>query len=60
MLTAERMGDGAVILFADNPNFRASYLGTERLFLNALFLSKAFDRSYADSEEAMEANATEE
>ena len=60
MLTAERMGDGAVILFADNPNFRASYLGTERLFLNALFLSKAFDRSYADSEEAMEANAAEE
>jgi phosphohistidine swiveling domain-containing protein len=60
MLTAERVGDGAVILFADNPNFRATYLGTERLFLNALFLSKAFDRSYAGDEEAMEAQAVEE
>lgn len=61
MLTAERMGSGAVILFADNPNFRATYLGTERLFLNALFLSTAFDRSYADDaaamEEAMDAHA---
>jgi phosphohistidine swiveling domain-containing protein len=60
MLTAERMGDGAVILFADNPNFRATYLGTERLFLNALFLSKAFDRSYAGDEEAMEAHTAQE
>ena len=54
MMTAERVGDGAVILFADDPNFRATYLGSERLFLNALFLSKAFDRSYA-GEEAEEA-----
>jgi len=54
MLTAERMGSGAVILFADNPNFRATYLGTERLFLNALFLSAAFDRSFADDAAAME------
>ncbi|NVJ96986.1 MAG: peptidase [Alphaproteobacteria bacterium] len=52
MMTAERMGDGAVILFADNPNFRATYLGTEKLFLNALFLSTAFDPSYADDEAA--------
>lgn len=45
MLTAERVGDGAVILFADNPNFRATYLGTEKLFLNAIFFSTAFDRA---------------
>ncbi len=56
MMTAERMGDGAVILFADNPNFRATYLATEKLFLNALFFSTAFDRSFADEadEQAME------
>lgn len=29
---------GKVILFADNPNFRGSWYGTNRLFLNALFL----------------------
>lgn len=55
MMTAERMGGGAVILFADNPNFRATYLGTEKLFLNALFFSTAFDRSYADDEDAEQA-----
>jgi len=25
-------------MFADNPNFRGSWYGTNRLFLNALFL----------------------
>ncbi|TKD62415.1 M14 metallopeptidase family protein [Flavobacterium sp. ASW18X] len=29
---------GKVILFADNPNFRGAWYGTNRLFLNALFL----------------------
>ncbi|PCJ98320.1 MAG: zinc carboxypeptidase [Flavobacteriaceae bacterium] len=32
------VGSGRVILFADNPNFRGSWYGTNRLFLNALFL----------------------
>jgi len=30
-------GTGRVILFADNPNFRGIWYGTNRLFLNALF-----------------------
>jgi len=41
-LIAERKGGGSVILFADDPNFRATWFGTNKLFLNALFLSKAF------------------
>ena len=42
-LIAERSGRGSVILFADNPNFRGYWYGTNKLFLNALFFSKAFD-----------------
>ena len=41
-LIAERKGNGSVILFADDPNFRATWFGTNKLFLNALFYSKAF------------------
>jgi len=37
---AQRMGRGAVILFADNPNFRATYRGNERMFMNAIFFSR--------------------
>jgi hypothetical protein len=42
-LIAERSGAGSIILFADNPNFRGYWYGTNKLFLNALFFSKAFD-----------------
>ncbi len=41
-LIAERKGNGSVILFADNPNFRGYWYGTNKLFLNALFFSRAF------------------
>ncbi|NND80199.1 MAG: zinc carboxypeptidase [Maribacter sp.] len=37
-LVVSKVGGGRVILFADNPNFRGSWYGTNRLFLNALFL----------------------
>ncbi|TAI49364.1 M14 metallopeptidase family protein [Flagellimonas allohymeniacidonis] len=37
-LVVSKLGGGRVILFADNPNFRGSWYGTNRLFLNALFL----------------------
>ena len=42
-LIAERRGDGSVILFADDPNFRGIWYGTNKLFLNTLFFSKAFE-----------------
>jgi hypothetical protein len=31
------VGSGRVVLFADNPNFRGSWYGTNKLFFNALF-----------------------
>jgi 16S rRNA G966 N2-methylase RsmD len=34
------MGSGRVILFADNPNFRGTTYGMNRMFLNALFLGQ--------------------
>jgi len=37
-LIVSPLGNGRVILFADNPNFRGSWYGTNRFFLNALFL----------------------
>ena len=32
------LGKGRVVLFAENPNFRGTAYGTNRMFLNALFL----------------------
>ncbi len=37
-LLVSKVGSGRAVLFADNPNFRGSWYGTNRLFLNALFL----------------------
>jgi hypothetical protein len=37
-LTAARVGDGAVIRFADDPFFRAYWRAPSRLYLNALFV----------------------
>ena len=36
-LLVSPLGRGRVVLFADNPNFRGAWYGTNRLFLNALF-----------------------
>jgi len=42
-MIAERKGEGSVVLFADNPNFRGIWYGGNKLFLNTLFFSKAFE-----------------
>ncbi len=39
-LIVSSVGRGRVVMFADNPNFRGSWYGTNRLFLNAIFLGQ--------------------
>lgn len=41
-LVAVDKGRGSIIAFADNPNFRAFWYGSNRLFINALFFGNAF------------------
>lgn len=47
-LIAERSGNGSIILFADNPNFRGYWYGNNKLFLNAVFFSTVFDAPEED------------
>ncbi|MEM9169478.1 MAG: M14 family zinc carboxypeptidase, partial [Pseudomonadota bacterium] len=49
MLIGVRQGAGSIVLFADPPAFRATFPGTERLFLNAVFFGKAFDAGVIDA-----------
>ncbi len=41
-LTRESMGNGQIILFADEPNFRSYFEGTKRLLLNGILLGPGF------------------
>ena len=52
MMIAERRGRGSVILFTDNPNFRGTFFGTNKLFLNGLFFSRAFSAPRDDGRAA--------
>jgi hypothetical protein len=36
-IVVSKVGSGRAVLFAENPNFRGSWYGTNKLFLNALF-----------------------
>jgi hypothetical protein len=42
-LLVSKIGKGRAVLFADNPNFRGAWYGTNKLFLNALFLGNKFN-----------------
>ena len=42
-LVISKMGKGRAVLFADNPNFRGSWFGTNRMFLNGLFLGSLIE-----------------
>lgn len=46
-VVASRMGRGVVIQLVDNPNFRAYFYGSNRLFLNSIFLSGLIDSTSA-------------
>jgi hypothetical protein len=39
---ASRTGRGSIVLFADNPNFRGMWYGTNGLFMNAVFFGGSF------------------
>lgn len=45
------VGSGRVINIADNPNFRAFWLGGSKLFMNAIFFGRIIDAASARSEE---------
>lgn len=44
-------GSGRVILFSDNPNFRGTWYGTNKLFLNALFFGSNMNIPISSGEE---------
>jgi hypothetical protein len=44
-------GSGRTILMADNPNFRAFWYGTNKLFVNALFFGKVINAAAGRTEE---------
>lgn len=41
-ITARKVGGGSIVMFTDNPNFRAFWWGTHGLFLNAVFFGSIF------------------
>lgn len=45
------VGSGRVINIADNPNFRAFWLGGTKLFMNAIFFGRLIDAASARAEE---------
>lgn len=45
---AQRLGRGTVVMFADDPNFRATFRGAEKMFLNAVFFGGLINRPNGD------------
>ncbi|HEX6846663.1 MAG TPA: M14 metallopeptidase family protein [Chitinophagaceae bacterium] len=45
------VGTGRVINIADNPNFRAFWLGSSKLFMNAIFFGRIIDAASARTED---------
>lgn len=53
-LTAERVGNGSVIMASAALGFRSGWIGSRRLLENALFFGKAFEKARTDGNEAEE------
>ena len=49
-VVAQRKERGSIILMADNPVFRGTYAGTEKLLMNAIFFSNLIDEPRGDYE----------
>ena len=45
---ADRQGDGLLVRFANNPNFRGDFKGSMRLYINSLFLSGMVENTRID------------
>ena len=45
------VGNGRVISIADNPNFRAFWLGGAKLFMNAIFFGRIVDAASGRTED---------
>jgi hypothetical protein len=45
------LGSGKLISIADNPNFRAFWLGGAKLMMNALFFGRMIDVNFSTTEE---------
>jgi hypothetical protein len=41
-LWIQRKGNGRIVLFADNPNFRSFWYGTNKFFLNSIFFGMTY------------------
>lgn len=50
-IISETSGDGQIVLFSDNPNFRGIWFGTNKLFFNALFFSNTLTSQRFGNEE---------
>lgn len=59
-IVAHRLGNGRVIGFSDNVNFRAYFWGTAKLLSNAIYLAPAISPSASDEENAAAAEAAVE
>lgn len=55
-IVVERLEDGAVISFADNPNFRAFWTGTSKAYLNALFFGSTIEKTEPEDEKAVDSD----
>lgn len=49
-VVVQTSGNGRIIMMADNPNFRAFWLGSTKLFMNAIFFGRNIDAGSARGE----------